>query len=1643
MPGSCRVVGRFVALGALALAAFVLCMAPASASAEGLCTDTWVGPAEGSWETAADWSTGHLPTSTDVACIGGAKTVVVSGGAQEAGVVQGEGKLEIAGGSLEVSSALEPSVIADLTLGGASFGTLKGAGTVEVTGALVGFRGYVEDSLVVESGARGTVTNLLFLYGTLTNDGSFTIEPTDGLGGEEHARFVNNGTLTIEGNDGSDTSLYRRSTTGPAPALVNDGTVRRVNGEKRISVPWSVANDGTIEAAEGQLYFSGGGVSGTEHVGSWITSSAATIEFSISGYGPESFALGSSVTMSGNFTMDSQATVTAGNISGGIINLTLEQSNTTLELTNTSPVAIQNLTLKSGATLSNTNAVELAHFMFVYGGNVAGSGKFVIEPGATAELYNEFGLEQTLVNEGTFTVPPGAGLEGYGTGVFINDGTLNVNGTDARYNVGLYRRSESERLPELLNYGTLRKTEGGPLYLQIEFKTINAGIIEESGGPFHFITPVLQEESMEWGGGEENLSAPYDEIAECGESVGCGGNFSQTQTDFAIGGRGVGLDLTRTYNSQAAVAEAATGVHGIFGYGWSNSFSDHLVLEPANHLATLVQADGSTVPFTEDSGEAFTGPAWSQDVLSGSSGSGFTLTLENQTVYKFAGATGRLESVTDRNGNATTLAYNGGGELEAITDAAGRKITLAYNAKGLVESATDPMKHVVKYEYDAEGDLKSVTQPGEAALRWQFVYEGHELTEMTDGRGGKTVNKYNTKHQEIEQTDPASRTTVFEYFPFRTVTTNKATGAKTVDYLTSGGEAAAITKGYGTALATTESFTYNSAGERLSVTDGNGHTTTYGYDTHGNRTSVRDPETHETKWTYDSTHDVETETKPNGEKATFKLDSHGNVLAEERPAPGETTQSTTYKYDEHGDRESMTNPVGQTWKYEYDAAGDRTAEIDPLGNKRTWGYNEDSQEISMVSPRGHASGAEEAKFKTTTERDAQGRPLKITDPLGHTTKYTYDADGNVETKTDGESNATTYTYDADNEPTKVKEPNGTVTETGYDGAGQVTSQTDGNKHTTVYVRNVLEQVTEEIDPLGRKTLKEYDSTGNLTGATDAAKRKTTYRYNADNRISEVTYSDGKTPTVTYEYNADGLRTKMKDGTGTSIYTYDQLDRLTEAENGNKEIVKYEYDLANHQTKITYPSGKAVTRAFDKDGRLEKVTDWLSHATTFAYDQDSDPKATVYPSETKDEDTYTYNDADQMTETKMLKSTETLASLVYTRNNDGEVKKTASKKLPGAESIENGYDPNSRLTKSGSTEYKYDAANNPTTEGSSTNTYNEADELQKGTGVTYTYNEVGERTKAMPEKGPATTYGYDQAGDLITVERPETEGKAKIEDSYTYDGNGLRASQSINGAATHFAWDTTEEVPLIVTDATNSYIYAPGGLAVEQINNSTGAALYLHHDQAGSTRLLTGSTGKVEGKCSYGAYGTPTCEGTATPLGYDGQYISNDTGLIYLRARNYEPATAQFLSVDPRLAETRVPYAYAEDNPMNLSDPTGLRPWSPQIKQAQSKCQSWKAWHSKKSPFYGNQNIYHACLDLLSLPSQVYGTGGQGGGSITTGERVGAICSASGSGVALITRGVSGGPEVAGGAATFCFGYTAGELIVDPLLHDIAPSVFAE
>lgn len=69
-------------------------------------------------------------------------------------------------------------------------------------------------------------------------------------------------------------------------------------------------------------------------------------------------------------------------------------------------------------------------------------------------------------------------------------------------------------------------------------------------------------------------------------------------------------------------------------------------------------------------------------------------------------------------------------------------------------------------------------------------------------------------------------------------------------------------------------------------------------------------------------------------------------------------------------------------------------------------------------------------------------------------------------------------------------------------------------------------------------------------------------------------------------------------------------------------------------------------------------------------------------------------------------------------------------------------------------------------------------------------------------------------------------------------------------------------------------------------------------------------------------------GSATsPFGYDGEYTDR-SGLLYLRARYYDPVSAQFLTVDPAVALTEAPYAFVAGDPINTIDPSGLRPIDP-------------------------------------------------------------------------------------------------------------------
>ncbi len=770
-------------------------------------------------------------------------------------------------------------------------------------------------------------------------------------------------------------------------------------------------------------------------------------------------------------------------------------------------------------------------------------------------------------------------------------------------------------------------------------------------GPFMgaiWSSPVVP--SSEEGYGCSNPGEPNIQQPCVGPVNAVTGNLALPQTDVLIGGRGPGLREIRTYNSQIAANQKEPGP---FGFGWTGSYSAHLSI--GTELVTVHQDNGSAAAFRISGTEYVPVGGWIQAILA-KSGTNYIYTLPDQTKLEF-NESGQLLKETDRDGNAITLTYKGG-KLEKVEDGDKRTLTFTYNGTGQVETVTDPMKHVITYKYTSE-QLTSVTIEGK--VRWEFEYESpHLLKKIIDGDKHATTTEYEaTTHRVIKQTI-AGHERKFTYGTKETTLT-EPNGSTTVETFNAAGEPTKIIRAKGKSEETTPEYEYEAGTyARTKLKDGNGHETLYGYDGEGNKTSEKDPNGDERKWKYDKTHDIETETTPEGETTTIKRNADGDPEVIERPI-GSEVQKTKYVYDAKGDVEEEINPLGDTTKYTYDAAGDKEIEKDPEGNERKWKYNEDSQETEETSPR---------KFTTITERDERGLPVKITDPLKHTTEYTYDGNGNVESETDGNKHTTKYEYDEENLPIKVEEANGDHTETEYDSEGKMTVHKDGNGHKWEYKRNQLEQVTEEVNPLSKVTKKKYDKAGNLETLETPDTEKTTYKYDESNRLKEITYSTGKPSTVTYEYNKDSKVTEMTDQTGTTKNTYDKLDRLTESENGAKKVVKYKYDLANLPTAITYPNKKEIKREYDKDARLEKITDWNSKTSSFKYNPDSEFEKTAFPSGTEDEDTYGYNEADEMTEVKYKgPAGASLGTLAYTRGGDGEVTKTTTTVLPGPASNE--------------------------------------------------------------------------------------------------------------------------------------------------------------------------------------------------------------------------------------------------------------------------------------------------------------------------------------------------------------------------------------
>ena len=228
-----------------------------------------------------------------------------------------------------------------------------------------------------------------------------------------------------------------------------------------------------------------------------------------------------------------------------------------------------------------------------------------------------------------------------------------------------------------------------------------------------------------------------------------------------------------------------------------------------------------------------------------------------------------------------------------------------------------------------------------------------------------------------------------------------------------------------------------------------------------------------------------------------------------------------------------------------------------------------------------------------------------------------------------------------------------------------------------------------------------------------------------------------------------------------------------------------------------------------------------------------------------------------------------------------------------------YDPvGNRLsltTSNGSTSYEYDAANR----------------LTSVNGVVYTWDNNGN----LLSDG-LRSYAYDHANRLVQVV------SGTLTTQFMYNGAGDRVAKTVDGVTTDYVLDPAAGLTQVLVESTGgqqtAYLYGMDLLA----QYDSGMWAYHVNDGLGSVRGLANPAGEVVASETYDPFGNviATSGEVGSNYGYTGEQEDVSTGLVYLRARYYQPATGRFLSKDPfpgfaTRPQTFNAYPYTTNNPM--------------------------------------------------------------------------------------------------------------------------------
>jgi YD repeat-containing protein len=360
-------------------------------------------------------------------------------------------------------------------------------------------------------------------------------------------------------------------------------------------------------------------------------------------------------------------------------------------------------------------------------------------------------------------------------------------------------------------------------------------------------------------------------------------------------------------------------------------------------------------------------------------------------------------------------------------------------------------------------------------------------------------------------------------------------------------------------------FAYDSDDNTISSTDALGFTTSFTYDDRGNPTSVTDALGNTWSSTYNNFNDVTAATDPLGRTVTYQYDGRGNLI-------------------------EFTNATGTSRFFARDASGRVTGYTNYNGNTTTYVYGTGPLPLEIIHPDGSRNHRQYNQFSQLT---------RLIDENGNETNYSYDATGKPVLIRDAQGNVVTLQYDA-HLVTSITDPLGRSSHFEYDAADRRVREIDplGGVSEFQYDRN--NRLVRPTDALGRATINTYDANGQLVSVTDPLANVSTFQYDATGNRVGLTNANGHT--TTFEYDAVGRLVRQTDALGgVQSFTYDAVGNMTSRTDQNGHITQFAYDaLDRRTTEIDALSGTTLS-TYDPEGNLVSITDANNHTTSFTYD----------------------------------------------------------------------------------------------------------------------------------------------------------------------------------------------------------------------------------------------------------------------------------------------------------------------------------------------------------------------------------------------------------------------------------------------------------